>query len=237
MNSFKYFITLFVFGTTLIANAQKGEPILAAVLKKYSEPSQYEYTTAYRLYKTHTSQNVEEYHSGLYQKKSKAELYFKLQDIEFFYKGNTYVQLNHDTKSIIISTSSDKVIEYDLSAITKDFTVASVKDNKTNWQLELHAKKNVSYPYSLIMLYVRKDYTIEREIFYYNTGIDFSQDYTRKDISRPRLEIVYSNILSLKKFKSFNLSDFFVEKNRKKYPTESYKEYRIVDNRKTNQQN
>lgn len=238
MANFRFVILLLYFLTAnLSVNAQKGEQILASVLNKYSERDQFEYTTGYRLYKTHSSQIVEEFHSGLYQKKSKTEVYFKLQDIEFFYKENISVQLNHDTKSIIISPSSGKTAELDLSIITKEFNVFSVKDNKTTWQLELRAKKNVPYPYSKITLYVRKDYTVEREIFYYDSGVDFSKDYTRNEISKPRLEIVFSNILNLKKFKSFSLSDFFVERNRKKQPTENYKDYRIVDNRKTNQQN
>jgi hypothetical protein len=66
-------------------------------------------------------------------------------------------------------------------------------DYKSYWEITMTAKPFSSLPYSKIIVRVSKTYFLQRQVFYYNTATNFSQDFRKPDVHYPRLEIVYAN--------------------------------------------
>lgn len=215
-----------------IIYGQSNIAVVKGICDKYSSSTPFQFTSVYNLYKDHTSKVVSDSYSGIYLKKSNTEIYAKVNNTEYFVAKNLITQINHDEKVILITDNFSKPqAEFDISKLLEDFTVDKVTDMKKYWQLELKAKQFTSYPYSRIVIEAGKDYYMKRQVFYYNSAVDFSNDYTHPEIKYPRLEIVYNKPAKLIS-KSFSMDAYYTINQKNISASKAFKSYQIIDNRK-----
>jgi hypothetical protein len=100
------------------------------------------------------------------------------------------IKVSHGEKEVVLGDPvSNYSGEFDISQLLELCTISSFKDYKTHWEITLLSKKFSSLPYSKIVLAISKDYFLKKQIYYYNTGINFAKDYRKSDVHYPRLEI------------------------------------------------
>ena len=87
--------------------------------------------------------------------------------------------------------------------------------------------------YSKIVLNIGKNYLIQKQVFFYNTNMNFSKNYRKQELTTPRLEILYNNYTYKNiQLAKLNTAKFFiVNKENKVLATSAYKSYEVNDNR------
>lgn len=188
----KYFIHLILLFSCCI-QAQTKEAVLARVSAEYAAARPLQFTAVYNLYKDPQSKTIAETYKGNFYKNAANEIYLKINTTEYFATKKINIQVNHDEKAILVQ--KPQAIPQDQFNITKlleTFQHGYFKDQKTYWEMELLAKKSSALPYSKIVIRIGKDYFIQKQVFYYSTAINFSKDYTKRDVHKPKLEITFS---------------------------------------------
>lgn len=231
----KYTIAfLFFIGGTTAIFGQTAKEIIAKINDQLTAAKPLHFETSYKLYKNIKSQTVHESYTGVFQKNSQNEIYMKIGDTEFINLKNCSIKLNPNEKAMVISNpQAFSLGTFDFNKLLTLCSIPSCKDYKTYWEIHLIPNKFSGLNYEKIVLQVNKNYTIKKQQFYFNSGYDFSKDYTKQEISNPRLEIDYSNYNNNPvKTPKFNSGLFFtIAKNNKIIPTAGYKGYEISDQR------
>lgn len=231
INKLSFFVYLIVFS----GYAQIKNDVLKQVLKKYEGTGPLEFAMTYNLYKDYKTKVVNETYSGCFIKKDVDRAYMKINNTEFFQFRNHAVQISHDENIIVVSTIANATKpQHDIATLLKDYDFTDMVDKKQYWQLKLKTKEGAGTPYSYVIIDISKDYTIKKETFFYSSGINFSKDYTTPDISNPRLEIVFGKFNTQITNKVTSLDQIYTIKNNKIIAAVKYKNYEIIDNRKTN---
>jgi len=190
----KNIITAITFLMVFLGYSQKAEEILKKVTETYGIAKPLSYTMSYSLYKDHDSKKVEENYKGVFHKNAANETYIKIKDSEMINSLKTNVKISHSEKAIVISNPvGNSVADFDMRQISDLCKVISVKDFKIYWEIQLEPKQYSDLSYSKIILNISKDYFLQKQVFYYNTAINFSQNYRTSDTHYPRLEVVYQN--------------------------------------------
>jgi hypothetical protein len=192
------------------------------------------YNTKYNLYRDAKSKIIYESYSGQFQKTSANEVYMKIDNTEFVNTGKRALRVNHKQKAILIMDPQPITTgDFDMKKLAELCKITSFKDYKSFWEIIFVPNEFSGLTYSRIQLIINKNYTVSKQVFFYNTGLDFSKDYRKSDVSQPRLEILYSkydkNLPDVNKLKN----DFFISFNKqnKAIPSGNYKNYKIVDKR------
>jgi hypothetical protein len=127
---------------------------------------------------------------------------------------------------------------FDVSKLVDFCKITSFKDYKTYWEIILTPKQFSGLNYSQIVLNISKSYLIQKQVFYYNSSVDFSKNYNKQDLDYPRLEIIYSGYTDkIVEKNKINTNGFFtISKNNKALATTKFKDYEVTD-RRTNSKN
>lgn len=188
----RYILQILLF-TNFCLYSQSKEAVVTKVSAQYALNKPLHFNTVYNLYKTPESKSIIESYKGEFYKNAANEIYLKINATEYFITKKVSAQISHSEKIVLVSkTKTIPNDQYDIDKLLKSFDYGSFKDKKTHWEIELLAKKVTDVPYSKIILYIGKDYFIQKQVFYYRTGINFSKDYSKKDIQLPKLEIAFS---------------------------------------------
>ena len=224
-----FFIPFVVFTQTV-------NTVLAGVSNKFTAKQSIQFTTRYNLYKDAKSNIITQSYPGIFMKNSNNQLYMKINNTEFLNTSKYTVKINHEEKAMIISKNQKfSMGDFDIKKLLVLCTINSFKDKNNCWEIMLSSKQYTDLQYSKVILFINKDFTLKKQVFYYNTQLNFAQDYKKQDLSNPRLEIVYSNynnneVSSL----NFNTDNFFtITKANKIVPSVVYKNYQIDDMRNT----
>ncbi|MNK30910.1 hypothetical protein D3C87_493330 [compost metagenome] len=212
---------------------QSGKSVLEKVKAQYSSSKSIQYNAIYNLYKNHEAKTIYQSYKGEYLKNPNNEVYLKINTTEYYLSSKTNTQINHDEKLILVTNPGKiKKEEFNITELLKWFNMGSFKDKKTHWEVELLGKKGSSLPYGKIILIIGKDFYIQKQVFYYSTAIDFSNDYSKPDIKAPRLEIIYSkhsnDAIPAEKF---NFSKYFTLTGNIVKLSSKYNNYQVVDQR------
>jgi hypothetical protein len=185
---------IIVFFYSVSSFAQTREQVLEKVTNQYSSAKDLQFTTTYNLYKTPDGTKVYQTYKGIYNKNKSNDIYLKIGETEFFSTKKINAKISHKEQVVQISNPSVTIQqqEYDMQKLLSFFKKGSFKDKGTFWEIELLAQPFSELPYSKLILHVGKDYFLQKQIFYYSTGINFSEDYRTPSINYPRLEIIYS---------------------------------------------
>jgi hypothetical protein len=187
----------------------------------------------YNLYKNFESRNIFQAYKGLYSKNEGNDIYLKVNTTEYFLTENLSAQINHDEKIIFITgTKKIKRDEFNVLMILDEFNPGFFREEKNYWEIELLGKPFSGLPYARIVIQIGKDFFIQKQVFYYSTGTDFSKDYTKPDIQFPRLEIICSQPQdALESAYRFDSSKYFtISDNNVKLSAQCI-DYTLVDRR------
>ncbi|TGD56849.1 LolA family protein [Flavobacterium humi] len=228
-----YILLTVFFSSCFCLQAQTVEEVLKKVNTEYTSKKCLSYTSSYNLYKKATDKKAYESYKGIFQKNISNAVYQKIDKTEFVLKGNVCLKIMHPDKLIEISKAEPFVLgEFSIQPLFEYCKVKEFKSNAGFWTIELEPKQFTDLPYSKIVVTVSKSFFITKQVFYFNSGIDFSKDHRKNDISYPVLEIIHSNhkrdkiadgIFSLGKFVSFEKTGI--------KPSLQYSQYNIEDYR------
>jgi hypothetical protein len=217
-----------------LVQAQTVGEVLKKITAGYSIAQPLQYKTDYKLFKDHKSTKVEENYKGVFYKNAANEVYIKINDTEIINTKKTNIKVSHSENAIVVSNPVDNYFgEADFNKVFELCKLISFKDFKTYWEIILEPKAYSGLTYSKIVLNVSKTYFIQKQIFYYNTGINFSKEYKGTDINYPRLEVVHSDysrkaippsVFNTQNYLSFSGKNSIVLAQR-------FKKYEIIDQR------
>jgi hypothetical protein len=231
MKKLLFISVLFCITSTLYS--QSVDEVLKKVGVEYSSAKPLQFNTKYNLYKNKTQKTAFESYVGQFKKNEKNEIYQKIDQTEFIWNKNICLKVIHPDKIINISVSQPvELNNFDIKALKEWCDVKSFVDKKAYWELTLTTKAFSTLPYSKIVIHIGKNYFIQKQLFYYNTAIDYSSDYKKQSLDYPVLEILYTNIKREKVPKSFfNIYKYIQEKNKILNTTKAYNSYAIEDHR------
>lgn len=218
--------------SSFVMYSQTANEILKKMNAQFIIAKTMKFDSKYNLYKTHQSNKVYETYSGFFLKNAKNDIYMRIDKTEFINDKDYSLKINHKEKAMLIQekTHFSTVID-DVSKLWQFCEVSSLKDFKKYWEIILVPKKLSGLTYSKIILIVNKSYLIDKEIFYYNTPMNFSKDYKNQDSDYPRLEVLYSNYSNNGDTSLINTDSYFLINNGKVIPRAKYKNYQVTDNR------
>ena len=225
-----FFLLLF---SITIANAQSVEVVLNKLNSVYSESSPLQFEMIYNLYKNKSSNKVYESYKGVFKKNEKNEIYQKIDKTEFIWNNKTCLSVFHQDQLMTLSFSEPQTNkQFDIKKMLEICSVKSFKDKKAYWELILESKPFSGLEYSEILIQINKNYFIQKQLFYYNTSIDFSNNMNKQDISLPVLEIIFSNY-NRKKIdtKIFDITKYIIQTKNGIQPSKLYQNYDFEDQR------
>lgn len=219
---------------TVVNYGQTVNSVLEKMNDKFIASNAFRFESKYNLYKDYTSKIVHQNYNGLFLKNAKNEVYMKIGETEFINTNTVSLKVSHSEKAILVSNKQDfSTGTFDINKLIVLCEITSFKDFKTFWQIYLTPKKLSGLNYSHIVVKIDKNYNILEQVFYYNTGFNFSGNYREQQLTKPRLEIKYSG-------HTHQVSDL-IKINPKLYITikeagnvlltPKYKNYEVIDNR------
>lgn len=214
-----------------LANAQTVSEVFKQVAKQYSISKPLQYKTKYVLFKDSESTKAEESYDGKFLKNEGNEIYMKIGDTEIVNLKTAFIKINHTEKAIEISNPVDNYIgDFDIKPLYDLCKIEKFVEYKHYWKIVLLSKSYSSLSYSRIIVEITKDYYLQKQIFYYNTAINFSKDYKNPDPHYPRLEIIYSDLnRNLSNISIFNSNSYFKISDKKQIIlAEKLKKYQII---------
>lgn len=228
----KIFLTAISLFIASFLTAQTSEEVLKTVNRNYSDVKPLQFTTSYSLYKNVNTKNTYESYKGFFKKNANNEYIMKIGLNEIVSLQKVSIKTIEVEKIIEVSEPiKSNLGEFDLKQLLEFCKIKSFKDLKTHWEYVLETLAYSNLPYSRIIVEIGKDNFIKRELFYYNTSINFSKQYNKQDLNYPVLEINFSNynrlpieaglISSNKYFKTINSK-----------LVSNMKNYKLIDQRK-----
>ncbi len=213
---------------------QTSSEVFEGVSKQFSSNKPLQFDTKYSLYKSADSKIATQSYNGFFRKNDSNEIYLKIDKTEFLNTTKYSIKANHLEKAMVVSKNQKFALgNFDINQLLSYCTINSFKDYKSYWEIVLLNRPLTGLEYSKIVLLIDKSYKIKKQVFYYNTQINFSKDYRKQDFSNPRLEIVYSNYNNKPVSQALLSSEtFFTISNKNKIiPSLACQNYEIDDMR------
>ncbi|MES2812045.1 MAG: hypothetical protein V4670_06205 [Bacteroidota bacterium] len=226
------FFSMQLFST--IAYGQKVNEVLQKMNERFIAPKPLRFDTKYILYKDHKTKSVQQSYTGLFVKNNQNEVYLKIDKTEFINTKKVSLKINHGEKAMLISNKVEfSTGTFDVNKLIAYCTISSFKDYKTYWEIILTPKEYSGLNYTQIVLNIGKNYLLQKQVFFYNTGFNFSKDYRKQALDYPRLEIMYSGYnKKVTELSKINTNVFFtISQTNKVQATDKYKNYEVADKR------
>lgn len=228
----KKIIYVLVLLSCALTYSQSVSEVFQKLAKQYSTAKPLQYKTSYALYKDFSSKKIEESYNGIFYKNEHNEVYMKIGDNEILNSKKVFLKINHSEKAIqILHPVANYFGEFDMKPLLDLCKIEKFLDYKSYWEITLVAKPYSSLPYSKIVVQITKDFFLQKQIFYYNTAMNFSKDYRSPDSNYPRLEVINTNYnRNPVKASIFNSSTYFTTSDTKRIIlSETLKKYEIID--------
>lgn len=229
---YKKIIAVWCLFSCCLAHTQSVSEVFQKLGKQYSASKPLQYKTSYVLFKDFDSKKIEERYNGIFYKNESNEVYMKIGDSEILNSKTVFLKINHLEKAIqILHPVPNYFGDFDMKPLLDLCTIEKFLDYKSYWEITMVAKPYSSLPYSKIVVQITKNYFLQKQIFYYNTAVNFSKDYRTPDAHYPRLEVT-NNDYSRNPVKAsyFNSSTYFTMSNKKQIVlSEWLKKYEIID--------
>lgn len=227
-----FFLLTLIFSTSSFSMTAKD--LISKMQKIYNDKSHIEYTCTYELFKGHKSDVVEESYKGFFYR-NKSNVYQKIDETEFVYATDFFVQISHSEKMISLS-QPQKLINttVDLDLALKHCSKTEVEEKEGYYAVTLIIKNSSDLPFSVVKMRInKKKYFLERLDVYYSEALDFSQEYNKNDQDRPHLKITFAEPkLNPKTLNYFELDRYFLKNSSGILKlVEKYVGYTLVDNR------
>jgi len=222
---------LFCVQTLLALDAKE---IIAKMQKVYNKEAHLEYDCTYELFKGHKDATAETTYKG-YVYRNKTNVYQKIDQTEFVYASDFFLQINHEEQAAVLALSQRSVnLDVDMNTALKECSNIEMKTEDDYYAITLFIKNTSSLPFSIVKLRVdKKKYYLERLDLYYSAEQDFSEDAKKVDMAQPHMRISFKEPKMNPKEKKtyFLLSTYIKTVDKKLIPTGSIEGYSFIDNR------
>ncbi|KIA92022.1 hypothetical protein OA93_23650 [Flavobacterium sp. KMS] len=229
---YKKIIYVWAIFNCCVVYTQSVSDVFQKLGKQYSIAKPLQYRSSYALYKDFDSKKIEESYNGTFYKNELNEVYMKIGDSEILNSKKVFLKINHSEKAIqILNPVANYLGDFDMKPLLDLCKIEKFLDYKTYWEITLITKPYSSLPYSKIVVQITKHYFLQKQIFYYNTAINFSKDYRNPDSHYPRLEVTNTNYSRNPVSASFfNSNTYFTISDKKQIVlSERLKKYEILD--------
>ncbi|TRX33703.1 hypothetical protein FNW52_14845 [Flavobacterium sp. ZT3R18] len=190
----KIIICVWLLFIGFMGNAQSVRTVFKKLGQQYSMAKPLQYQSKYVLYKDFDSKKIMESYTGVFYKNNQNEIYMKIGETEILNSKSVNLKVSHPEKAIEISTAVPTYFgDFDMKPLLELCKIDKFVDYKGYWEITMTAKPFSSLPYSKIEVRVSKTYFLQKQVFYYNTATNFSQDFRKPDVHYPRLEVIYAN--------------------------------------------
>lgn len=228
----RYFLQILFLAASIQLYPQSSTAILQKVKEQYYSAKPLQFSTVYNLYRNASAKKVYESYTGNYCKNAGNDLYLKINDTEFLVTKKVSLQVSNGEKMMLVTKPGNISKEgYDITKMLALFKTGRVKDLKSHWEIELTTKAP-GVAFSKAVLFVGKDYFIQKQVYYYNTQMNFSKNLQKSDLQYPRLEILFGKpsrkAIPLSRF---DTSAYFDVKGNTIRPKGSYSTYQLIDQR------
>ena len=214
--------------------SMNAKELIGKMQKNYNDKSHIEYSCTYELFKGHKSDVVEESYKGFFYR-NKANVYQKIDETEFVYSSDFFLQISHSEKMISLGQSQKLVnTTVDLDLALKYCSKTGVEEKEGYYAVTLTIKNTADLPFSVVKMRIdKKHFFLERLDIYYSESIDFSQEYNKNDQERPHLKITFNEPkLNPKGLNYFEFDRYFSKSSSGILKLrENYSGYILVDNR------
>jgi len=231
MKSACLFILLFV---CQYAVALEAKDVIAKMQKVYNKEAHLEYDCTYELFKGHKSNTVETSYKGFVYR-NKTNVYQKIDQTEFVYASDFFLQINHEEKAVVLGLAQRTVnLDVDMNTALKECSKLEMELKDGYYSITMLIKHTSSLPFSVVKLRIDKDkYFLERLDLYYSSVQDFSEDSKTIDEAQPHLRISFKEPKLNPKTKNsyFTLSTYFKTEDKRLTPVGIITGYELIDNR------
>lgn len=221
----------------LFSNSLFGMGVTELIQKMqqvYNDKSTFEYHCTYELFKGHKSDLVEESYKG-YVYRNKSEVYQKIDETEFVYAADFFLQISNSEKLISLAQPQKLITtNVDLNSALKNCSKTQLEEKDGYYAITLIIKNSSDLPFSVIKMRIdKKKYYLERLDLYYTDLMDFSKENNKKDEDRSHLKITFdSPKFNLKQVNYFVLDRYITKSNSGILSLiDKYSTYHLIDNR------
>jgi hypothetical protein len=192
-----------------------------------------QFATSYSLYKDHKTSVVHENYKGEFIKNKANEVCMRIKNTDFINNNKFSVKINHDQKALQVFERKKFENEFDVNKFLALCSLKSFTDYKTHWEVIFIPKALTGLNYSQILIQINKNYTLKKQVFYYNYEMNFSKDYTKSEMHMPRLVITFSDYKDTIEEYKINSDLIFTEsKSGQLILGQKYKTYELEDKRR-----
>ena len=228
---------LFLLLILLSSNSLFGMSVTELIKKMqqvYSDKSTFEYHCTYELFKGHKSDVVEESYKG-YVYRNKSEVYQKIDETEFIYAKDFFLQISNSEKMISLGQPQKLInTNVDLNSALKNCSKTQLEEKDGYYAVTLIIKNSSDLPFSVIKMRIdKKKYYLERLDIYYSDLTDFSDEYNKKDEDKSHLKITFDAPKFNPKQVNYFILDRYITKSNSGILnlTDKYSTYQLLDNR------
>lgn len=214
--------------------ALDAKEVIAKMQKVYNKEAHLEYDCTYELFKGHKSVAVETSYTG-YVYRNKTNVYQKIDQTEFVYSSDFFMQIDHEEKAVVLGLAQRSVnLDVDLNTALKECSELEIELKEGYYNITMSIKNTSSLPFSMVKMRINKTkYYLDRLDLYYSSVQDFSEDSNKTDNAQPHLRISFKEpkINPKPKNSYFTLATYFKTENKRLIPTGTVVGYLLIDNR------
>jgi len=177
-----------------ISFAQSAKEVLESYNKEFSKPRYMKYSTKYMLYKGHTSKEILESYVGIFKKNKQNEVYLKAKNNELITNKAMSITISNDEKAIFLEKPRPYSSgEFDLKQLLPYFKLEPLAVKDGVFVIKLISTPASGLPYSKIEVFIDKKYQVVKQVFYFSTAYNLSNDPVKPNYIYPRLVIQNTN--------------------------------------------
>lgn len=209
---------------------------ISTIIKKYTASlgNTQKVDIVYKIYKGHSSSIAEEIKRGFFCKDGD-KLYTKIGDVEIINLPDIHLKINHTEQAILVANGmvAPTNVNFNLEEFSKYLTTELIGSTSKNLTLIFTPNENITQvPFEkLIVTLDKRSYQLKKQVFYYRTKMNFSNNLKGDDVKKVKLEVIFSNYRNLNKndLKVFDTKKYILTQNNKVLPSNVYKGYDIVN--------
>lgn len=177
-----------------ISFAQSAREVLESYNKEFSKPRYMKYSTTYTLYKGHKSKEILESYAGVFKKNKQNEAYLKAKSNELITNKGMSITVSNTEKAVFLEKPRPYSSgEFDLKQLLPYFKLEPLEIKDGVFVVKLISTPASGLPYNKIEVFVDKKYQVIKQVFYFSTAYNMSDNPQKPNYIYPRLVIQNTN--------------------------------------------
>lgn len=215
---------------------EKIANLFAQSQKVYEQSAVFKMNMAYKFFPSYKTGIPSQKYEGVFFKKD-SDYYSKINKTEFLKIKEDYIKIDHGSKLAEIKkmVSTEGVGEvYDLSKFMTNFTTFKLSSEGDSWVCTMTAPAITFVPYAKVIVFIdKKKLTISKQVLYFLTKNEYTDNQGKKVSDYPRMEILFTSFenKNVELGSKFKWDNYIEKKGKKNSLAKKYtdKGYKIVD--------